>query len=596
MRVGDYEILGEVGRGGSGVVLRARTSAGREVAIKVLAGASAETRARFEREARLLATFTEAAGFVPLIDTGVRDGAPFLVMPFVGGGTLRGRLQGAIGVPETIALGVTLARAVGRAHARGVVHRDLKPENIIFTTDGRPLVADLGLAKHFASDAPGASQSVALSQAGAFRGTIGYAAPEQTRDASAVGPAADVFALGAILYECLAGEAAFAGESALEVFARIESGLVEPLRRLRPEVPVWLERVVERALAHDVAARFPDGDALAAALEAREALPSRRRWALVALAVLMVLVAAVAAVWIRDGRLARESLARAEERLAAGDDDGAIAAATLCLEREPRSARAFAVRGEARCGKRDGDGALADAGRALELAPGLALAWSVRGAAKVRKGDDDGGIADFDRAIELDPKLAFAWQHRAWARMNKKDPVGAIRDLDRAIELDPRVASAWADRSEAKGTAGQYAAAVADGTRAVELDPGLARGWVSRGSAKLAQEDFGGAFDDLSRGLTLDPSFAQAWSNRAAARAPRGDVAGAVADITRAIDLDPTLAEAWLNRGVLDLRGGDDDGAIRDFERFLALAPAHRMVAEVRRQIASIRASRDSKR
>ncbi|HZU98323.1 MAG TPA: hypothetical protein VFF73_16575, partial [Planctomycetota bacterium] len=139
--------------------------------------------------------------------------------------------------------------------------------------EGVPLIADLGLAKHFAM-APGSSQSIRLSETGALRGTAGYMPPEQARDALRVTPAADVFALGAIVYECLAGEAPFTGTTFLEVVDRTENAQYEPLSRVRPEVPAWLSRVIDRALSPDPADRFPDARAFVAAL-AEPPAPSR---------------------------------------------------------------------------------------------------------------------------------------------------------------------------------------------------------------------------------------------------------------------------------------------------------------------------------
>ncbi|MEZ0227655.1 MAG: serine/threonine-protein kinase, partial [Planctomycetota bacterium] len=202
-RVGPYEIVAPLGTGGAGTVFRARSADGREVAVKLLHRSDTEAFARFDRERRLLAELGEAQGFVPLLDAGASGGVPYIVMPLLAGGTLRKRLEGgALSIEETVRLGAELARALGRAHARGVVHRDVKPENVLFAHPTRPLVADLGLGKHFAHE--GLGRSASLSQTGAFKGTAGYMPPEQTRDTKSVGPPADVFALGAILHECLA--------------------------------------------------------------------------------------------------------------------------------------------------------------------------------------------------------------------------------------------------------------------------------------------------------------------------------------------------------------------------------------------------------
>ncbi|MGE0708675.1 MAG: WD40 repeat domain-containing serine/threonine protein kinase [Planctomycetota bacterium] len=269
MQLGRYTIEGELGRGGIGVVYRARDPSGREVAIKLLQGASAPALERFAREGRLQEQLGEQEGFVPLLDLGQGPRGPFLVMPLLTGGTLRDRLRPeGLPIDEVVAQGRALAEALGRAHAAGVVHRDVKPDNVLFTGEGRPLVADLGLAKHFRQDVSGASQSVALSRSGEVRGTPAYMAPEQLQDARSVGAPADVYALGCVLYECLTGQQAFDAESLLELAGRIARGDREPVRALRHDAPAWLVAVIDRALATDPERRYPDGAALAAALAA----------------------------------------------------------------------------------------------------------------------------------------------------------------------------------------------------------------------------------------------------------------------------------------------------------------------------------------
>jgi WD40 repeat protein len=294
VRCGRYEVVSEIGRGGSGVVYRGRSPEGAPVAIKMLLRPGArDALPRFERERRLLALLGESDGFVPLLDVGEVPQGPFLVMPFVGGGTLRARIdRGALSIDDTVALGRALARTIGEAHARGLVHRDLKPENVLFHEDGRPLVADLGLAKHFRVDAPGGSDSVSLSRSQELRGTVGYAAPEQLADAKEAGPAADVFALGAILFECATGKRAFPGETPLDVLAAVTSGNHEPLREALPGVPPWLDRVVERALEAKPERRYADGAALARALEGESPAPPVRSRARIAALVALLLAGA----------------------------------------------------------------------------------------------------------------------------------------------------------------------------------------------------------------------------------------------------------------------------------------------------------------
>jgi WD40 repeat protein len=268
VKLGRYETLSEIGRGGMGVVLRARSPEGTDVAIKLLARTDGARIARFERERRLLESLGEADGFVPVIDWAESSHGPIIVMPLLGGGTLRAKLaHGPLAIEEAIELGKTLARAVARAHERGIIHRDLKPDNVLFSSDGRPFVADLGLAKFFRADDP-SSKSVSLSRTGETLGTAGYMAPEQLTDAKNVGPEADVFALGTLIYECFTGEPAFVGETAIEVLLKVERGIHESLRVRRPDLPRWIDTVIERAIAPDPGDRFRDAGELARALEA----------------------------------------------------------------------------------------------------------------------------------------------------------------------------------------------------------------------------------------------------------------------------------------------------------------------------------------
>jgi serine/threonine-protein kinase len=293
MRVGSYEVLDEIGRGAVGAVFRARANDGRIVALKLIR--SAQDPERVRREVRLLADLGESAGFVPLLDSGITPSGCFIVMPFLDGGTLRDRLRrGTLPLDEAVALGIRLGTALGVAHERGIVHRDLKPENVLFAASGEAFVADLGLAKHFRKDVLGASASLSLSSGGDLRGTIGYAPLEQLTDSKEVGPPADVFALGAILHECLCGTPAFHGDSPLEVIARVESGTRTSLVASGPKLPRAVVQVIERSLARSPEARYASCGDLARALEAATLRGGRSP--AVAVAVALVLAVATSAV------------------------------------------------------------------------------------------------------------------------------------------------------------------------------------------------------------------------------------------------------------------------------------------------------------
>jgi tetratricopeptide (TPR) repeat protein len=577
MRIGPYEVVTTVGQGGAGTVYRARSPEGREVAIKVLRRTDAEVLARFERERRLLGSLGEAEGFVSLVEAGTAAQGPYLVMPFVPGGTLRERLaHGRLGVEETRELGRALAAALGAAHERGIVHRDMKPENVLFAASGQPLVADLGLAKHFDTRTPGASQSVSLSRDGTFRGTAGYMAPEQMNDAKSAGPAADVFALGAILYECLTGAPPFVGENVLEIVALVAAERFDPIRKGRPEVPGWLARTIERALAAAPEDRFPDALAFGHALAA--GAPASRRLASILLGVGLAAAAGLAGLGYASRTVrhapppkpapraapskrppasaaararAEEILAEARRKIEAHDLEGGIADATRAIELDPTFAQALVARGLARSQLGDREGAIEDAGKAIEADPTISEAWSDRGRLRGMRGDYPGQEADCARAIELDPENLVAWINRGMARESLKDHEGAIADATRAIELDPGSALGWNTRALARASLGQWDADIADATQAIELAPGRAI----------------------------------PWNTRAFARWKKGDLDGAIGDMTKAIELDPGSAVFLFWRGTYRERKGDTKGATSDLEEFLRRAPDDGMAASARSKL-----------
>ena len=223
-----------LGRGGMGVVYKARHLAlKRTVALKmVLAGGHAGPRelARFRREAEAVARL-QHPNIVQIHEVGEAGGHPYCALEFVEGGSLAGQLQGKpLPAREAARLVETLARAVHLAHSRNVVHRDLKPANVLLAADGTPKITDFGLARQLDSDSgadPGRD---------AMMGTPSYMAPEQAAGRShEAGPAADVYALGAILYECLAGRPPFQGKTVVETLDQVRTQEPVPPSRLAGE-------------------------------------------------------------------------------------------------------------------------------------------------------------------------------------------------------------------------------------------------------------------------------------------------------------------------------------------------------------------------
>jgi serine/threonine protein kinase len=249
-----YEILEELGRGGMGIVYKARqTSLKRLVALKMIrdsAFAGPEHRIRFRREAEAVARL-QHANIIQIHEIGEHAGLPFFSMEYAEGGSLAQKLAvRPLPAAEAAELVRTLAEAVDHAHQRNVIHRDLKPANVLLAGDGRPLITDFGLAKLLDGD-------TSLSVSGAILGTASYMAPEQAEGRTReVGPATDVYALGAILYELLTGGPPFRAETWQATVQQVIHDDPPPPRQLQPDVPTDLEQICLKCLAKDPGRRY----------------------------------------------------------------------------------------------------------------------------------------------------------------------------------------------------------------------------------------------------------------------------------------------------------------------------------------------------
>jgi tetratricopeptide (TPR) repeat protein/predicted Ser/Thr protein kinase len=522
-QVPGYEVLGELGRGGMGVVYQARQAhPARLVALKViLAGAyaDAERRARFLAEADAIARLRHPH-IVQVYEVGQHGGVPFLALEFVGGGTLAQRLAGGPLPPRQAAeLLEALARAVEHAHQHGVVHRDLKPSNVLLTEEGQPKVTDFGLAKQ-----PGP----ALTATGAVLGTPSYMAPEQA-EGGAVGPAADVYALGAVLYEVLTGRPPFRAASALETLGQVRSQEPVAPGELQPATPRDLETVCLKCLEKEPARRYPSAGELADDLRrfldgkpvrARPVGRVERLWrwcrrnpAVAGLLAALVLAlfggfAGVTGKW-REAEEAREEADQA--RKLAEDRAEEIRQG---LERL-KSANALVETARAYNDQQRWDDACAAWTMALRLRPEQGATWGERGHLYARLGLWELAAPDVAKQIELqEPPLAFPWlchallrahagdsngYHQACARMHERfhgtHSSPFAMDLVRACTLAP-------------DPHGHPARGVELARAVVEANPGVAYYLHVLGAAHYRAGQHERAIRRLRESLEVDPNWA----------------------------------------------------------------------------------------
>ena len=376
-----YEIRSKLGEGGMGVVYLAKQlGLNRDVAVKTLIGATVAraTLARFWAEAEVMAE-VKHPNVVQVIELGEYAGRPFMAMEFVSGGSLANRLRGGVQLPprDAAELMEKVARGVAAAHDLGIVHRDLKPDNVLMDGD-TPRVADFGIAKRKAHE---------LTQTNAMMGTPAYMAPEQAASQSRhVGPAADVWSLGVMLYECLSGKRPFTGETVFDVLAKIATENPPTLRTLVTGIPRDLQTIVAKCLTKEPELRYATATELAddlgrfvrgEAIAARPAGVAERlvRWVrhkptaaaaygFSSLAVLLALVVFVVFGFWREAEGARDVAERAKAGVEVARDEAETARSQA--EGDRGDAVAARIDADAHRGRADQARAVAEAAQARE--------------------------------------------------------------------------------------------------------------------------------------------------------------------------------------------------------------------------------------
>ena len=566
-RIAHYAILGELGRGGMGVVYRGYdTKLRRSVAVKMIldptrAGTDVVQRLSIEASA---AARIEHPNIVRVHEVGEHEGKPFIVMELIRGRSFEAELRQGKTTPERAAEVLRdVARALDQAHQAGIIHRDVKPENILVDEQGKPHLMDFGLARE-------STTTERLTVAGSVLGTPGYMSPEQAGGVlEAQGPLTDVYGLGAVLYRALAGRPVFEGASLNAILVKILQQSPEPLTRIDPSVPRDLETIALRCLAKESERRYASAGAVADELDRflrhepivarpiggleRLGLWVRRNRALaVALGLVGVALAAALAIGLYSVKT-RAADARAIEKLelirsggekkAAGDQDGAIAAFTSAIALDPQDAAVYSSRAALYQARRSWDLAIADVRSITAIVPRDPHAWAFLGDLERQKSDWKEAVSAYDRAVALDPLLVAARRWRGFAKLQEGDADGALDDLGKAAELEPRSALTFIYMGDAHVKKKDDAAAKSDFTQAIDLDPRNPDPWYRRGNALMRAKAWAFAISDFSRAIELR-RFPVYFRERGHAYRAKGEKEKAIEDLEEYLKLAPKAVDA----------------------------------------------------
>ena len=591
-----FAVEREVGRGGTAAVYLARdVRHRRRVAVKVLHAelAAALGTGRFLREIEVTAEL-QHPHILPLFDSGSADGRLFFVMPFVEGETVRERLarDGRLPVGDVVRLMREVASALDYAHRKGVVHRDVKPANVLLV-DGHAVVADFGIARAMRRarelQAPheppgdGVASNEPLTDAGTSPGTPGYMAPEQARCDASVDHRADLYALGVVAYEALAGINPFGARTPRALISAHLDEIPTPLHRRRSDVPPALAALVMRLLEKDPNARPQSAAEVIAALDtmgldgatqAGDAMHDprdRSRTRRVAVTVVLLVACVVLVIGVRALRSAAPP---------------GITASTVAPEsRQP----AVSMRRAAGGSDGEAQGAATDVTRgtadqeAYELYLKGRYYWAQRGAANIER-----AIAFYRQAIARDPSFARAHAGLAMAYSTLPDFVAGAGDstlalvsasAQRALALDSTLADAQLALGIALDARLEFQAALTRYRTAVASDPSsvTAHHWLGMSLLNLGRTDE--AIVELSHATTLDPLAPTPASAFALALLYGRRFADARAAARHALTVDSTFVYGIWALGLAQTFGGMADSGVRTFERGMRLHPDDSRVA-----------------
>jgi len=544
---GEFEIVRPLGQGGFASVYQARDiMLNRDVAIKELRtdrGIDQKNLKRFVQEAR--ATALEHPNIITIYGMRRDSKQLYMIMEYMPGGTLRDLLnkQPKLPAEEAITLTIGICEGLARFHLQGIIHRDIKAENILLTADHRPKVADLGIA-HVPESAGGLGGS--LTQVGFQPSTLLYSSPEQLRG-EALDPRSDVYQVGELLYEMLAGEH-YIDLNIIEQSALTVAGA----HQVRSQMKMF--ELLEKAVCDDM----PDG---------------------------------LKTLWREVGALAgvvEKALAKSKEERFSNTLELAMALKAFSVNTTPATAkdtenekdqamldsRAYNKRGLAYVGMRNYEQAVIDYAKAIELAPDYVEPYHNRGIVHLLMDNYGQALLDCNKTIELAPDFVPAYLNRGITYTGLRQYDLALIDYNKALELSPKNAFAYYNRANAYLWTRKYKEAITDYSQTIYLDDKFVVAYVNRGVAHTEMGNYDLAIIDYTQAIELNPSYSQAYYNRAHAYRKLGENEAAIVDYSQVIELNSEHHYVYANRADAFMAVGNSERFEEDFARNFTPTPS----------------------
>ena len=616
-RLGTYEIIAPIGKGGMGEVYRAHDSKlDRDVAVKVLSeevASDPRAQARFEREAKSVAALSHP-NILAIHDYGREEGLYYAVTELLEGQSLRERLDSEKLTPrKAVDLAIEIARGLAAAHARGIVHRDLKPDNIFVTSDGNVKILDFGLAKVEEVREQGSEVETAAhaTTPGTILGTMGYMSPEQVRGVEA-DRRADIFSFGAVLYEMLAGVRAFQGDYQADVMSAILKEAPPDLSRKQRDIPSEVIRIVSRCLEKKPEERFQSARDLAFGLEGigDEVWESGASVAAPEKASSIAVLPFANLSGDKEQDYFCEGMAE-EILIALTKIESLRVASRTSAFRFKEAARDLRRIGESLQVRSVLEGSVRMSGNRLRVAVQLVSVedgyqiWSERYDGEMTdifalQDQISSNVVDALRgklvgASKVEPlerhtknleayhlylKGQYAWNHYYMGSM-----LEATKCFEHAAEADPGYVLAHASVAQAYSALGWFGAfppKVAAGKaraaieKAVAFEENVAEVLAARGLIRHYFDfDWAGAESDFKRALELNPSYVPAYIGYAVLLSVLGRFDESMEQAGRAQEIDPLSPFANAVAGISSLMRGDSERGAAELEQSLELEADH---------------------